>query len=51
MSDAAEKWLQENDPDYKNKEKLDYAYFSERLTRKKREKEIPHAPMTMDRTF
>ena len=39
--DQAEKWLQENDPDYKRKEKLEYAYFSERLMRKKREREIP----------
>ena len=39
--DEAERWLKENDPEYHRKEKLEHAYFSERLMRKKREKEIP----------
>ena len=39
--DEAEQWLRENDPDHKKKEKLNHPYFSERLMRKKREKEIP----------
>jgi len=51
MSDAAEKWLKENDPDYDKKEKLEYAYFSERLMRKKREKEIPTDPFEMERLY
>ena len=42
--DAAEKWLMEHDPQYTEKHKLEYAYFSERLMRKKREKEIPFSP-------
>jgi len=45
MPDKTEKWLKENDPCYKSKEKLEYAYFSNRLMRKKREKEIPVDPM------
>ena len=44
MADRAEKWLRENDPDYDNKHNLEYAYFSERLMRKKAEKEIPVDP-------
>ena len=39
--DEAERWLKESDPEYYRKEKLEHAYFSERLMRKKREKEIP----------
>ena len=39
--DEAEKWLKENDPQYAEKHKLEYAYFSDRLMRKKQEKEIP----------
>ena len=42
--DDAEKWLRENDPEYTNKEKLEYAYLSNRLMRKKQEKEIPFEP-------
>ena len=39
--DEAGRWLKENDPEYCNKEKLEYAYFSEELMRKKCKKEIP----------
>ena len=39
--DEAERWLRENDPEYKKKEKLEYAYFSEELMKKKRRREIP----------
>ncbi len=45
--DSAEQWLRENDPDYKNKEKLEYAYLSNRLMRKKLEKEIPFDARTI----
>jgi len=45
--DEAEKWLKENDPEYHRKEKLEYAYLSNRVMRKKREKEIPFDPRTL----
>ena len=51
MIDAAEKWLKENDPSYIKKEKLERPYFSERLMRKKREKEIPTDPFKMERQY
>ena len=51
MTDMAEKWLKENDPDYNKKEKIEYAYFSERLMRKKREKEIPYDPNKLERLY
>ena len=51
MVDMAEKWLRENDPTYQQKEKLERPYFSERLMRKKREKEIPTDPFEMERQY
>ena len=51
MADQAEKWLRENDPEYNKKEKLEYAYFSAELMRKKQRKELSTDPMTMDRTL
>ena len=51
MVDMAEKWLKENDPEYTEKEKLEHPYFSDRLMRKKREKEIPTDPFNMERRY
>ena len=51
MADEAEKWLRENDPDYKTKEKLEYAYFSAELMRKKQRREIATDPNKLERQF
>ena len=51
MADLAEQWLKENDPAYSTKEKLEHPYFSERLMRKKREKELPTDPSIMERQY
>jgi hypothetical protein len=51
MVDEAEKWLRENDPEYRNKEKLEYAYFSAELMKKKRRKEMPTDPFEMERLY
>ena len=51
MPDEAEKWLRENDPKYKSKEKLEYAYFSVELMRKKQRREIPNDPFKMERQY
>ena len=44
MADKAEKWLRQNDPHYDVKHLLEYPYCSDRLMRKKAEKEIPIDP-------
>ena len=51
MADEAEMWLRENDPEYKNKEKLEYAYFSAELMKKKQRKEIATDPNIMERHY
>lgn len=44
MPDLAEKWLRQNDPDYKLKHKLDYPYLSHWGEHKIKKKEIPVEP-------
>ncbi len=47
MADRAEKWLKRNDPEYINKHKLEYAYFSSWVEHKIKKREIPCDPMTI----
>ena len=41
MNDQTIEWLKENDPDYFNRNKLEYAYLSKRQEQSRQKKEKP----------